>query len=421
MKAFISGRILLSAVLLLPVVALAQTFPVRIERAGNNGVCDNMTASRMSVDPASGRVTLEGVTGMTCLPDGAAGLSTISVTVPAGPHASGVTGVTATVQGIPSGASCTLRGVVNTSGNGSVAGAGWADGTSLCTNCGTSVNRVLSLTNASTTAQWKFKLQVQCSLSSGGYAIQSPVIQSPEVTVEPSAVAVGNCPYGDQVPTDDHDGLTMASRQQTTTTDRDALGGTGVKSALLYTTLFGANAGGGQVGGVTMQSPGSVSEGYGHPGTHGSNFGFTLDRTKFIALQLRAPQVSATSWLGVVNTLKPFSASTNPGTVYTATVAPCPGQFRTTTLAPMRAACVMSAAGGTELGRLQTTFIAPGATYNGSLCPLELGKTYYLNIMAVDPAQPGSLNPANATANSLCVTNGTFCNARVQRLPLAHE
>ena len=113
---FTVSRIFLgAAVLLLSGIVSAQSFPVRLERSGVNGVCDNLTANRMLVDPATGRVTLQGVTGMTCLPDGAAGLGNVGISVPAGPHASGAT-TTATVQNIPPGATCTLRGIANVDG-----------------------------------------------------------------------------------------------------------------------------------------------------------------------------------------------------------------------------------------------------------------------------------------------------------------
>ncbi len=410
MKALISGRILLAAVLMLPVVALAQTFPVRIERAGNNGVCDGMTASRMSVDPSSGRVTLEGVTGMTCLPDGAAGLSTISVAAPAGPHASGVTGVTATVQGIPTSASCTLRGIVNTSGTGIVTGAGWADGTSLCTNCGTSVNRVLAFDNGSTTAQWKFKLQVQCSLSSGGYAIQSPVIQSNEITVQPATVAAGNCPYGEQVPPENQDGLTLSSRQTMVTVNEAGYQGNNAKDATLYAALFGVHTGGNLTPTDILPTPGPSSEGYGYPGTHGNNFQFRIESNKFMALKFRAPQVSATPWQGVMVGFSPYSATTQ-GTAYTAVIAPCPGQFRSTALVNIPAACVMPASSGTELGRLLTMFTAPNGTVPAGYCPLELGKTYYLNLISANVETQGALT------TTLCAQTapGSSCNARIAR------
>ncbi|WP_440225637.1 hypothetical protein ACQQ2N_10345 [Dokdonella sp. MW10] len=403
---------------MLPVVALAQTFPVRIERAGNNGVCEGMTANRMSVDPASGRVTLQGVTGMTCLPDGAAGLSTISVNVPTGPHASGITGVTATVQGIPSGANCTLRGVVNTTGSGIVSGAGWADGTTLCTNCGTSANRVLAFDNTSTTAQWKFKLQVQCSLSSGGYAIQSPVIQSAEVTVQPATVAVGDCPYGDQVPTDGHDGLTMAKRQlQVTTTGQHAYNGAGLKDGTAYINLFGAYGGGGVIGGRLIPSPGPVSEGYGHPGIHGSLFGYRINQGEFLALKFRAPRAGEPAFKGLRNQIKPYSTSSVPGTLVSMAVAPCPGQFRSTQISPIPPGCIVNA--GQEGASLATVVTVANAPYNGDQCPIEAGKSYYLNIIAVNASTPGSLNPANAQSNWLCTTpTAAWCNADIQRTVL---
>lgn len=411
---FLSGKLILAAALLLPSVLWAQTFPVRLERTGSNGVCDNMTANRMAVDPASGRVTLQGVTGMTCLPDGAAGLGNVSISVPSGPHASGVTGLLATVQNIPAGASCTLRGVSNIQGNGLVGGQGWADGTSICTSCPTTVTRAIDLINVDTLSNWVFQLNVQCSIQSGGYAVQAPIVSSPPppnaVTVLPAVVAQGSCPFGENVPTTNHNNLSIANRQ-TTTQVSNGMNGSGLYPATDWTSIFGATTGSTFVSPRTLPIPGPVGLGFGFPGPFIGQTYFRLERDKFIALKFRTPAADSNPssnplWTGIYTDLRTYTAAT-PTSALTFAVAPCPGQFREVPGAPLPPACVVQEPNGFK-GSLGFILVDPAIPYTGNLCPLELGKTYYWNIMASDIR--GSL------LNSLC--GSASCNYRMSKNPL---
>jgi hypothetical protein len=406
---FQSGKLIFAAALLLPSVLWAQTFPVRLERTGTNGVCDNLTANRMAVDPATGRVTLQGVTGLTCLPDGVAGLGNISVSAPAGPHASGVSGLSVVVQNIPAGATCTLRGVSNVQGNGIVGGQGWSDGTPLCTACSSSVTRTIDLTNVDTQANWLLQLNVQCSIQSGGYAVQAPIVASNAITVQPTPIVQGSCPYGENVPPTNHDGLTIASRQ-TTTPVSNGNNGSGLYPATDWSHFFGVSTGG-SVLGRPLTSPGSTAQGYGFPGRFIGQTYFQLDRNKFIALRFRAPTPDANPvgnpvWTGVVSALGLYTAAT-PTSALSLAVAPCPGQFRDAPGAALPPACVVTNPNSVK-DRINFVIVAPGVPYNGASCPIEAGKTYYFNVMAASPAV--------SLTTPLCST--TTCNYRMSRFPL---
>ena len=399
---FVSGLLLSSLV-------SAQTFPVRLERAGTNGVCDNMTANRMAVDPLTGRVTLQGVTGMTCLPDGAAGLGNVGISVPGGPHPSGVAAVTATVQNIPAGATCTLRGSTDIQGNGVIGGDGWSEGSLLCSACPTSVTRTLALTNVSTTVNWVLQLNLQCSIQSGGYAVQAPIVTSNQITVLPATVVEGSCPFGEQVPPINHDGLTSLNRQ-TTTQVSNGYQGPGLKDATLWTSLFGVTTGG-WIAGVTLASPGPSNQGYGFPGTHGNQTYFRMNRGQFIAMKFRAP-AAGTNWTSVRANLNFYSAD-SPSSQATFSIAPCPGQFGRC-LGLTAVACVTNNPKARRARWDSSSLIEH--SYTGEQCALEQGKTYYWNIMAINQAQ--------SLQNSLCVA--TTCNYRMagcrsRSIPTIHK
>jgi len=400
---------LVVAISLLPGLLLAQgTFPLRLERTGANGVCDNMTANRMSVDPGTGRVTLEGVSNLTCLPDGAAGLGNVNISVPAGPHASGATNVTATVSGIPAGASCTMRGSTNVAGSGLIGGQGWPDNISLCTSCGTSASRSLTLTNVSTTVQWRLRLQVQCSIASGGYSVLAPIVSSNEIVVQTATVAIGSCPFGEQVPPTNHDGLTIASRQTSATFTMGT--SLGVRDVTSYVSILGAHPGDVTLFGRFLPFPGSVAEGFGYPGNTGLQNQMQLERGKFVAMKFRAPQVSATPWVGVRVPLQRFVPA-SPGTSSVFSISPCPGQFRAVPEVPLPAACVVRP--DTKTGIDAVIVSASGSGYAGMSCPIKAGETYYLNIIAADPA--GNLT------QSLCEGTSSYCNVRFAKPNLSIE
>ncbi len=403
---FTVSRIFLTAgAMLLSGLVAAQTFPVRLERSGGNGVCDNMTANRMAVDPATGRVTLQGVTGMSCLPDGAAGLGNVGISIPAGPHASGAT-TTATVQNIPVGATCTLRGVANVSGSGIIGGDGWMDGTPLCSACPPSVSRTLSMTNVSFSAEWVFRLNVQCSIQSGGYAVQAPIVASNPVTVSPAPIVEGSCPFGENVPPG-HDGLTIADRQTQSFISNPTP--SGIRDVTAWTSLFGTNVGGiVWPGPINLPSPGSPGLGYGWPGTNISQFYYRMDRGKFIALKFRAPDASVPSpWIGITSGMNTYSAPV-AGAPVTFAVAPCPGQFRNSIGAPLPPACVTPEPNSTKMS-LTFIVVDPDVPYNGEHCPLEAGKTYYWNIIAADHR--------TNLQTSFCPSS--YCEHRMSRNPLS--
>lgn len=396
----------------------AQTFPLRLERSGVNGVCDNLTANKMSVDPTTGRVTLENVNNLTCLPDGVAGLGNVNIDVPLGPHPSGTSGIVATVQGIPAGATCTLRGPTNTTdsvGNGFVGGAGWTDGSTLCTSCAPSVSRTLTFTNATTTDEWKFRLEVQCSINSNGYAVLAPVVSSGVIRVSPATVAAGSCVFGEQVPPG-HDGLSVSANRQLITTASDgAFGGNGIKDVTLWTSLFGTTTGG-FVSPRTLPSPGSPAQGYGFPGTFTSVFQIRVDRGKFIALKFRAPTPDPNPtgnplWTGIASNLG-SAAPQSQGAPATYAIAPCPGQFRSVSGAPLPPQCVKV---GSSKSILTFVFVAPGVAYVGDKCPLLEGQNYYFNIITADPEESQGLT----FENSFCTSS--YCNVKPARGSLSIE
>lgn len=396
------------------VLAQSSPFPVCLKRTGST-VCDSndTTATNMSIEP-SGRVTLEGVEGLsTGLPGGATGLGNITVTLtPPNPAASGDT-VVATVGSIPVGATCTMRTITTVSGGGSIGGQGWTDGGTLCTSCATTTDRSLTL-NASTNG-WVLRLNAQCSILTGdGYAVSGPIKSSVDITVPPAVVAPGDCPYGENVPTENHDGLTISSRQTQVTVTANGFGGPGIKDGTLFTSLFSAHPGG-IVGGRTLPSAGSTTDGYGYPGSYANNFTWQVQTGKFVALKFRVP--SSVAWKGINSWVLPFSSGAS-GTPVSWSIAPCPGQFRSTVLAPLPAKCFNNTQ-ATEQGGVNAIISDPANPYTGTGgCPIELGKSYYLNIMAVNPALPGHLDPANAIQNSWC-PNSSSCTVRMGRAPLS--
>lgn len=400
----------------------AQTFPVRL-CTGAVGVCDNLggdnlTATRMSVDPASGRVTLENVTGLDSLPGGAAGLANIALSVPPGPHESGSSGIVATVTGIPAGASCMIRAASDVEGSGLISEDGWSEGTSLCTTCSPTVTRTLTFTNLSVTAAWRLRLNVQCSVTtSNGYTVSAPPVSSNEATVDAAEVAVGDCPYGENVPTENHDGLTIASRQTLITTSNGGYGNN-PHDAHFFSALFG-ESGGGTIwwGGspVTVPVPGPTAEGYGYPGSYGGTFDYNIQTGKFIAMKFRAPNAAA--WKGVTAQVRSSNANQN-GTAVAWSIAPCPGQFRSTSLVTLPAACVVNTPTSDQTG-VMAVVSDPAQPYTGpDVCPIEMGKTYYLNIISTDPLVTGNLGPTAIINNSWC-QNTSSCTGRMARYALS--
>lgn len=408
------------------VLAQSQPFPVCLKRTGSNDCeSNNTTATHMSIEPASGRLTLEGVEGLSGgLPGGASGLGNITWNInPPNPSASGGT-VVATVGNIPAGASCTMRAITTVSGSGSIGGDGWTDGGALCTSCGTTAARTLIL--SSSPAGWVLKLNVQCSiLTQDGYSVSGPVKSSDPISVPPAEVPVGDCPYvdvngNDAVPPG-HDGLTLASRQTTVQVTQNGPNGSGMYDSLFFTSMYLVNSGGATVGGRLLPSPGPSTQGYGWPGIWTNNMTYVISTGKFIALRLRAP--SEALWKGISYNLRTFSPTSN-GTAVSWSIAPCPGQFRSVVPGQMGvplgsseitlpSACMMnvSATKGTGIYAIVSDPADPYTlTGFGSKCPITMGKTYYLNIMAVDASQAGHLDPNNATQNSWCP--GAACNVR---------
>lgn len=415
---FHPGKLIIAAALLHSAFAGAQPFNVRVERADATGNCD-MKATRMAVAP-SGQVTLQGVSEVTCLPDGAAGLANVAVSVPPGPGAGGAypsgatEGIVVTVQGIPATATCTLRGITTTTpqGTGEVASGGWSDGTTLCTNCANQVQRTIRVDNFGTTSNWAFRLRVQCSIQSGGYAVQGPIVEGPNtpVTVLPATVAPGSCPYpAGTLP--GHDNITIANRQTTTRVTNGINGVVPAQAVTEWTHIFGVTTGTTNVTPRQLPIPGPVAQGYGFPGPFVGQTYFELDSGKFIALKFRAPAPDSNPsgnplWTGIYTDVRTYTAAA-PTSALTFSVAPCPGQFRSVPNAPLPPACVVQEPNGFK-GSQSFILVDPGIPYTGNLCPIELGKTYYWNMMATDIRGPLS--------NSLC--GNTTCFYRMSKNPL---
>lgn len=401
------------------VVSAQQSFPVCLQRTGSS-VCEgnNTTATEMSIAPTTGAVTLRGVEGLgSGLPGGATGLGNITWNItPLNPAASG-DNVTVIVQNIPAGASCTMRPVTTELGSGSIGGDGWTDGALLPLNGAGTASLPRNLAMSASTAGWEVKLNVQCSIAtSDGYFVYGPVMSSPKITVPPAQIVVtGDCPYvdgsGDMVPPG-HDGLTTASRHLTVSATNGP-NGNGNYDALNYTSLYLANAGGGTVGGRLLASPGSANEGYGWPGTYFNNVTKSIQTGKFVALKFRAP--SHMSWKGISFFLRTWSPEFN-GVGVTWAIAPCPGQFRSVVPGQsgvpagspqvnVPAACVANDPATKGTG-IYTIVSDPANPYTftgfGAKCPIEMGKTYYLNMIAADALAPGHLNPQNANNHTWC-------------------
>ncbi len=414
------------------VLAQAQPFAVCLKRTGSS-TCDSndTTATHMSIEPASGRLTLEGVEGLgSGLPGGASGLGNIAFSVnssvnPVTLPSSGSSAVVV-LQNIPAGASCTMRAITTVSGSGNVGGDGWTDGGSLCTSCGTEAPPRTLILNSSPLG-WTLKLNAQCSIQTqDGYAVSGPIKSSELITVPPAEIPLGDCPYvdgngNDAVPPG-HDGLTLASRQSVVTVTANGPTGVGPYDGLLYTSMYRVHTGGNVVGGRLLASPGSSAQGYGWPGTWYNNMTYSITSGKFIALKLRAP--SDPSWKGISFNLRTYSPEGLNNTAVSWSIAPCPGQFRSvvpgqlgvpvgSSEITLPSACKMnvSSTKGTGIYAIVSDPAAPyTSTGFGSKCPITMGKTYYLNIMAVDASQPGHLDPANALQNSWCP--GSACLMR---------
>lgn len=371
-------------------------FPITLNRVAPNGACTGLTANRLSVDPASGGVTLEGVNNLTCLPDGAAGLGNVVVSVPAGPFASGAT-VEATVQNIPVGATCTIRGTVDVQGSGVVGGQGWASDTLLCSSCAATASRSLVLTNFSTSVAWNVRFRAQCSITSGGYSVAAPEIQSQIVTVQPGTIAVGSCPYqgtgGDQVPPG-HDGITIANRQNVSFSSYGFPGGSsGNRDVTSWVGLNGAWPS------STPPLGGTVAQGFGFPGAWFNNTNFFMQRGRFIALKFRAPLDPG--WYGRYSQYSRYSYAGQPNTgPYSMSVSKCPGQFREAPGAELPSRCLE---GPSAKNGVEWIIVNPNVPYTGSRCALKAGETYYFNLFAADP--DGDLN------DSLCP--GANCEYKV--------
>ncbi len=360
--------------------AQAQTpFPVTLDRIAPNGACTGLTANKLSVDPASGGVTLEGVNNLSCLPDGAAGLNNVVVSVPPGPIPSGAT-ISATVQNIPVGATCVIKGTANVQGSGLVGGQGWASDSVLCSSCSSTASRSLVLTNISTTTNWDVRFIAQCSITSGGFSIGAPNVQSAVVTVQPGTLAVGSCPYqgpgGDQVPPG-HNDLTIAANRQNVSFSSSGFPG-GSSGNRDVTTWVGLN---GAWPGTNPPLGGTVAEGYGFPGAWYLNTNFFMQRGRFISMKFRAPV--DVGWYGRASEYSRYSytgqAFTGP---YSMSISKCPGQFRVAAGAELPTRCVEEP--NSKRG-LRWIVVNPNATYSGDRCALKAGETYYFNFIAADP------------------------------------
>jgi hypothetical protein len=113
------------------------------------------------------------------------------------------------------------------------------------------------------------------------------------------------------------------------------------------------------------------------PYVTGSTPSFTLVRNNVIAAKINIPTNAA----AVMHTLKNVSYFSSPGV--TVAVSTIPGDFNSS-----QAACVKHNAPNNDAPML---YLRAGGALNNSICRLNLGGTYYLNLKFENPNQGGLL------------------------------
>jgi hypothetical protein len=368
-RSFLFGLALLGFCVDAALVSAQSTFPVSVRYQAQD-VC-TVPATLWSVDPATGRVSLDLASAFTCDVGGSAGnypapILTLASqgSLAASPASIGRTG-SITLQfntGLASsttGMTCEPDGV--DSAFVSVI-SGWS--TTLCADCGSAVTRTVSVSHSGGATAGSIQFKAKCTYQGGDVAhpriatVLSDIISTPAIAVESGA-----CSAVEQLA--DPRGLTSSARQLVGTVAGGPMAGVG-RDFTTYTAIFGTSSG-------TAAPDTSDPTGFGFPGTNATSFRLVMLPNRFTSLKFRVPD--NTAWLGEVGSFI-FALGQAP---VSAVIAPCPGQFNTDPNFPVPAAC----SGGTKLDI--NWIITSGAT---EACKLEPGRTYYLNLVHGTAEEP---------------------------------
>jgi hypothetical protein len=340
-------------------------FPVSVRKSGSE-ICQ-LEGRELIVDATTGRAALQLSKGFSCELSGTLGnfpapvvtlASHASLNVSTTSTASAATLNVTLATGFPSsaaGVSCEPDGVDSTFVN---VLSGWTG--VLCTNCGSSVTRTVSIAHTGGVGIGALRFKAKCTYQGDPahprIATTLRDIDSPSVTV---ARYFPECTAVEQLA--DPKGLTSAMRQ----TGGQIIGGPTAGNSVdftKFTSVFGSAAG-------TFIAGSPDAADYGFPGTNASSIRLVLNRNRFTALKFRAPNDPV--WINVDG-----SFSFMPGTAYVSTaIAPCPGQFQSDENFPLPSACF----GQTKMD--VPWRIAAGGDES---CRLEPGRMYYLNLIHAD-------------------------------------
>lgn len=356
--------LLIGMVLFATKFAMAADFQVDIKRLSVTQCL--LSGSLLNIDPATGKVTIDISTDVTCYPSAINAMAananiavTGATTVGGGQTGQGTvnlqlnTGLT----GVTNGVTCTPDGV--TASNVTVV-SGWT--ASLCTNCGPAATRAVVVQNQNNTSNGTITFRAKCAYQDPGNAnlqtVRSNIVNTQTVTVLPGSIpAPTYCQSVSELA--NPKGLTDAMRQPSGNVTLGLHPGTGI-DFLNYTSVFGFAPN-------TYVAGNPDTAGYGFPGSYYADTQFSILKNKFIAMKFRAP--SNPSWIGETAKMRFV-----PDLGFTQiSIGKCPGQFGSDANFPMNGACTVVAK-QQDLNWMITT----GSTSN---CKLEPGEIYYLNFI----------------------------------------
>ena len=381
----------LCAALCAPGASHAANFQVQVKRL--SAVQCSMNGSILNIDPVNGNVTIDLDTDLNCYPSAVNSLTTATLAVTSSTSIGGGTTGAGTVDlqlntglaAVTPGVTCVPDGVVASSVN---VTSGWT--TTLCTNCGPTATRTgVAVQNPSATGVGTITFKAKCTYQDPSNAnlqtVRSSIQSAPTVSVTAgTAPPVNYCQSVSELAVPN--GLTDAMRQATGTVTGGTMPGPAL-DFLNYTSVFGTRAG--------VIAPGATDNvGFGFPGTNPTNVTFGIQRDKYISWRFRAP--SNPVWLEVAGTYL-----FQPGSAFTlASIAPCPGQFKSDPNFPNNFGCHISAKSSNLIWRVSNTTAS---------CRLVPGNTYYLNVIQANSASD-LLTPTcgGGTCPVIISLNGTF-------------
>lgn len=382
-----AGAFALCIALLMPGVGHAADFQVALKRLSATQC--SMTGSLLSVDPVTGNVSIDLTADLACYPPVVSSLAnsaSISVTGPT-TVGGGQTGqgdvnlqLNTGLSGVTAGVSCYPDGVIVNSGSVNVI-SGWTASTALCTSCGATASRTVTVQNPSTTVNGTITFKARCTYQDQANAnlqsVRSNIQSTPAVTVQPGTAPPppSYCSSVTQLATSN--GLTEADRQLTGTVTGGTMPGSSIDFTN-YTSVFGVSAN-------TYPAGSNDTVDFGFPGTNRTNVQIGLQRGKYVSWKFRTPTNAI--WDGVLGSFQII-----PGAAFTlAAIAPCPGQFSTDANYPINASCSVSGKSSDLVWKITS------ATFAG--CRLEPGKYYHFSI--IQAASTSQLTTPTC-ASSLC-------------------